>query len=118
MEEGLDSDVVLLEKIKNGETLQSHIGQYLLSIKNKFDGSVLVDMLCLLRLYLELSSSIKGILLQREAGLNPEPDEEIYSKFTEIKYLEKIIGKTGKIAMEPLFHTKAEDMWQLYMLGY
>ncbi len=118
METGLDSDVNLLEIINEGKTMDSHIGNYLLSLKNKFEGTVLVDMLCLLKLYLELSSKVKGILLQREAGLNPKPDDEIYSKFDEIKYLEKSIGKTGRLAVMPLLHTKTKELWQLYMLGF
>jgi hypothetical protein len=34
-----------------------------------------------------------------------------------MRYLEKSIGKTGLLAMEPILHWSSRDLWQLYMLG-
>ena len=58
----------------------------------------------------------KGILLMREAGFAAPVESEIKEKFTELKYLEKSIGKTGKLAILPLIHTNSRELWQIYMV--
>ncbi|MEK6571657.1 MAG: hypothetical protein AABZ61_09815, partial [Bacteroidota bacterium] len=87
------------------------------SLKNRFPGELVADMLCLLRLQVELSIRAKGILLMREAGFRVTPDPEIKEKFTELAYLEKSIGKTGQLAILPFIHTSSRELWQLHMLG-
>jgi len=76
-----------------------------------------VDMLCLLRLRLELSIQAKGMLLMREAGFPVEPDPEVKAKFEELRFLEHSIGPTGLLAMAPFFHFSDRDLWQYHMLG-
>ena len=114
---GFDTDRELLEVIRGGRISTTRIGAYLQSLKNTFPGEIVVDMLCLLRLHLELSIHAKGVLLLRETGFEPEADPEIKRKFDELNYLEKSIGKTGMLAIAPFVHTKSRDLWQLHMLG-
>jgi len=38
-------------------------------------------------------------------------------KFAEFKYLEKSIGKTGKLALAPFMRLQDRELWQLYMLA-
>lgn len=112
---GLDADMELLDLITVGNFTDSKIGQYLQSLTTRFAPEIIVDMLCLLRLHTELSIRAKGVLLMREAGFREEPNPEIKEKFEELKFLEKSIGATGKMAMAPFIHTKSQDLWQLYM---
>ncbi|MFQ5770709.1 MAG: hypothetical protein ACE5HX_09245, partial [bacterium] len=114
---GFDTDVDLLEMIITGKISQTRVGHYLQSLKSSFPGESIADMLCLLRIHLELAIRAKGILLMRESGFKPTSDPEIKAKFEELKYLEKSIGKTGKLAILPFLHTTSRDLWQLYMLG-
>lgn len=116
LEIGLDTDVSVLEMIISGNISQSKIGQYLDSLQKRFPGDVLVDMLCLLRTHLEITIRAKGILMMREAGFKTPADPEIQKRFDELKYLEKNIGKTGKLAISPFLHTSARDLWQLHMM--
>ncbi|MFQ5452991.1 MAG: hypothetical protein ACE5D6_02245, partial [Candidatus Zixiibacteriota bacterium] len=97
---------------------ETRIGIYLESLKNRFPGGVVADMLCLLRINLELALRAKGILLMRETGfrVNSIADPEITDKFNELKYLEKSIGKTGKLAILPFLQTSSHDLWQIHML--
>ncbi len=117
METGLDNDVKLLEQIDNGVFSESHAGQYLLSLQNKFEGTVLVDMLCLIKIHVELSIKAKGVLLMKKVGLPIIIEQDVKDKLSELEYLEKNIGKTGKLAVAPIFHTNAKDLWQLNLLG-
>lgn len=116
LEVGMDTDVRLLEYIITGRISETNIGVYLKSLKNKFPGEILADMLCLLRMYLELAIRAKGILLMQGAGFRITPDTEIKEKFAEIEFLKKSIGKTGKLALSPILHTHTRDLWQLYLL--
>ena len=84
--------------------------------RNKFEGPVVVDMLCYLRLYTELALRAKGVLMMRENGLDAPVGERTQEKFTEMQYLEKSIGKTGVLAMRPFLHMTRKDLWQLYVL--
>lgn len=113
---GFDTDQDMLNMITDGDIQDTKIGRYLSSLKSKFKGEVVVDMLCLLRIHLELSIRAKGILMMRESGFNPPVGEDIKEKFDELKYLEKSIGKTGKLAIAPFLHTSSRDLWELHML--
>jgi len=76
-----------------------------------------VDMVCLLRLRLELSIRAKGILLARQAGFEIPADPDMEGRFAELKFLEHSIGRTGLLAMSPLFHFSDRDLWQYHMIG-
>jgi len=89
---------------------------YLQSLKERFRGEVVVDMLCLLRLHLELSLRAKGLLMMREAGFAVALDATDKAKLEELTFLERSIGATGKLAMAPFLRTSSRDLWQLYMM--
>jgi RsiW-degrading membrane proteinase PrsW (M82 family) len=114
---GFDTDKDLLGMITTGNIEQTHLGQYLLTLKERFAGEVVADMLCLLRLHLELSIRAKAILLLRENGFDVPPDPTVRAKFDELKYLEKSIGRTGRFAIMPVLRWSSRDLWQLHMLG-
>jgi RsiW-degrading membrane proteinase PrsW (M82 family) len=114
---GFDTDRELLEMLTTGNLADTKIGMYLQSLQNAFRGEVLADMLCFLRIHLELAIGAKGILLMREAGFKVNHDQEIRDKFQELQYLERSLGKTGKLAIHPFLHTSNKDLWQLHMLG-
>lgn len=113
---GFDSDQALLEMVTTGVLAENRIGAYLQSLQGRFPGEVVADMLCYLRLHLELSVRAKGMLLMREAGFKVPPDPGAQSQFDELRYLEKSIGTTGKLALHPFLHTRARDLWQITML--
>ena len=98
--------------MSSGEFAESGAGQYLQSLREHFDGAVLADMLCYLRLQSELSLRVKGVLLLRESGFPVKKDGEVREKLSELRYLRGSMGKTGELALAPLLR----DVWQLHML--
>jgi RsiW-degrading membrane proteinase PrsW (M82 family) len=114
---GFDTDVQVLEMITTGNISETKIGMYLQSLRSRFPGSVVADMLCFLRIHLELSIRAKGILLMRQTGFKTSIDPDVKEKLDELVYLEKSIGKTGQLAILPFLRTSSRDLWQLYMLG-
>ena len=116
LELDFDQDALLLEQINSGEFAESKIGRFLHDLKQKFEGPVVVDMLCYLRLYTELALRAKGVLMMRENGLDTPVGERTKAKFEEMRYLEESIGKTGILAMSPFLQMTRKDLWQLYVL--
>ena len=113
---GFDSEADLLNMVITGNIGTTKIGEYLHSLQTRFRGEIVVDMLCYLRLHLELGIQAKGILMMRQAGFDVPPDSDIQSKFEELHFLKKSIGKTGELAMSPFVRTHGREMWQLRML--
>ncbi len=113
---GFDADAEMLRLINSGALGASPAGQYLHALKDRFHGPVVADLLCYLRLYTELSLRAKGILMMRENGFEATVDDETRERFTEMEFLERSIGRTGLLAVEPLLHMSHKDLWQLYML--
>ena len=116
LEVGFDTDRELLELITSEGVSQSKVGIYLQSLRKIFPGKIVVDILCYLRLRLELAIKAKGFLLMREAGFKPAPDADLEKMFEELAYLQRSIGKTGILAISPFVSARSQDLWQLQML--
>jgi RsiW-degrading membrane proteinase PrsW (M82 family) len=115
--QGFDADTQMLESISSGRFPDSPAGNYLESLKHRFSGPIVADLLCYLRLFTELALRAKGTMMMRENGFDIPVDEETRAKFTELRYLERSVGKTGMLAIHPMLHMSHKDLWQLYMLG-
>jgi hypothetical protein len=113
---GFDTDSELLETMGSGRMSETRIGAYLESLRERFQPEMLVDMLCLIRLHLELSVKPKAILMAREAGFDVKPDQDARDQLEELRHLEKTIGRTGSLALRPIFNMSSRDLWQVYLL--
>jgi RsiW-degrading membrane proteinase PrsW (M82 family) len=113
---GFDSDADTLKMITSGDVAATPLGEYLTSLSSRFKPEVVVDLLCYLRIYLELAVQAKGILMMRDAGFDVPPAPDTEATFKELEYLEKSIGRTGKLALHPFLRLKSRDLWQLHML--
>lgn len=113
---GLDGDAERLEQILGGELRGTPIGDYLESLRTRFPGLVLADMLSLLRIHLELSLRAKGILIARAAGVDLPPDPRVRDDLEELRHLEHAIGPTGRLAVQPLLGASDRDLWQMSLL--
>ena len=87
------------------------------TLRRRFQGPVVADLLCYLRLHTELALRAKGVLMMRENGFDMPVDDATRDKFAELDYLESSIGKTGLLALKPMLHMSHRDLWQLHMLG-
>ena len=113
---GFDLDAEMLESIMSGGFAESPAGRYLATLKQRFQGPVVADLLCYLRLHTELALRAKGILMMRESGFEARLDEATRWKLDEMRYLEGSIGRTGRLALMPLLHGGHKDIWQLRLL--
>ena len=113
---GFTSDLDFLSTILAGDVAATRAGEYLRSLTSRFPGPVVADMLCLIRINLELSLRGKGVLVAREAGLDLPVGADVRANLEELKYLEKAVGPTGLLAIGPLLKSSRRDLWHLYML--
>lgn len=111
-----DGDQDLLQAILEGRLSGTRVGRYLKELKGRFSKAEVVDMVCLIRLRAELSIRAKGLLMMRKAGFSPPQDPSIAARFQELKHLESSIGRTGRLALAPVFSMSHRELWQLHML--
>ena len=116
LELDFDADADLIEMIESGRFSESKIGRFLEDLRGKFEGPVLVDMLCYLRVYTELAIRAKAALIARENGFDLPVGERTREKFEELHFLEKSIGKTGCLAMKPFLQIERKDLWQMHVI--
>ncbi|MEO8485229.1 MAG: PrsW family glutamic-type intramembrane protease [Betaproteobacteria bacterium] len=114
---GFDTDTAMLASIHSGNFADSPTGRYLDSLRTRFKGPVVADLLCYVRIHTELALRAKGVLMMRENGFDMPVDDATRDKFAELAYLEKSIGTTGLLALKPMLHMSQRDLWQLTMLG-
>jgi hypothetical protein len=114
---GLDLDMELLELVMSEGVSDTRVGRYLHALRERFEGPVVADMLCLLRIHLELSVRAKGMLIARAAGVEVPIDDGVRDNLKELGHLERVIGPTGRMAMQPILEASGRDLWQLQMLA-
>ena len=113
---GFDADSEMLAIINAGKVSDTRIGAYLMSLRDRFAPEVVADIICLLRIQIELAIEAKGILMLRKEGYDIEPGPDLQVKVEELHFLEKNIGATGRLAVMPLRKSGGRDSWQKHLL--
>jgi RsiW-degrading membrane proteinase PrsW (M82 family) len=113
---GFDRDAEMIGLIESGSFSDAPVGRYLATLRDRFEGPIVADLLCYLRIHTELALRAKGVLMMRESGFEAPVDEETRAKLHELRFLERSIGRTGMLALRPLVHANHKDLWQIYML--
>jgi hypothetical protein len=113
---GLDLDLMLHETFASEALEFTRFGTYLKELRQRFPGDVVVDMLCLLRVEVELSIHAKGVLIARDAGVAMPVHPDAHSAVEEVRQLRAAIGRTGLLALAPVHVTTDRDDWHRYLL--
>lgn len=113
---GFDTDAEMLAIMSEGRISETPVGLYLMELRERFPAAVVVDMFCLLRVQTELAIEAKGVLMMRKAGVELEPREGLQEKIAELHFLEKSIGPTGRLALQPLRKGGVRDTWEKHLL--
>jgi hypothetical protein len=101
---GLDLDLVMLEVFSSQGFSHTRFGRYLSELRDRFPGPVVADMLCLLRVELELSVQAKAAVMVREAGVILPVHDDTRHALAEVQYLRASIG--------PHRHPGAPAVWR------
>jgi RsiW-degrading membrane proteinase PrsW (M82 family) len=113
---GLDLDIELLGLVCSEGFAFTRFASYLKQLRARFGGLVVADMFCLLRVELELSVQAKAMLMARQHGLEVPVTDDLRCAIEEIDYLRSSIGRTGRLALQPLQVTSDRDRWHRYLL--
>ena len=113
LDKGLDMQINLLRSIEGGHLLNTPTGTFLESVKELFPPNVYFDIICYVRLQIELSVAAKTRFMLHEVGMD-EPLEankkELYmSQFVELSELEKNIGPSAKMTIAPIVKLSPAD---------
>jgi RsiW-degrading membrane proteinase PrsW (M82 family) len=114
---GLDLDLVMLDVFSSQGFTHTKFGRYLEELRDRFPGPVVADMLCLLRVELELSVQAKAAVMVREAGVILPVHDDARHALDEVQYLRASIGTTGILALQPFGLTSHRDDWHRYLLA-
>jgi RsiW-degrading membrane proteinase PrsW (M82 family) len=114
---GLDLDLTLLQLVMSDGFQATRFGSYLRTLPAHFEGVVVADMFCLLRIELELAVQAKAWLIAHEAGLDLPVDDDLLAALAERDHLRQTIGRTGLLALEPLRVTSDRDYWNRHLLA-
>lgn len=114
---GLDLDLVMLDVFSSQTFSYTKFGRYLQELRDRFPGPVVADMLCLLRVELELSVQAKAAVMVREAGVILPVHDDARHALAEVQYLRASIGRTGLLALQPFGVTSHRDEWHRYLLA-
>lgn len=114
---GLDLDLVMLDVFSSQTFSLTRFGRYLEELRGRFPGPVVADMLCLLRVELELSVQAKAAVMVREAGVILPVHDDARHALAEVQYLRASIGRTGLLALQPFGVTSHRDEWHRYLLA-
>ena len=115
---GLDLDLTLLQLVMSEGFQATRFGSYLRTLPAHFEGVVVADMFCLLRIELELAVQAKAWLIAHEAGLDLPVDDDLLAALAERDHLRQSIGRTGLLALEPLRVTSDRDYWNRHLLAH
>ena len=113
---GLDLDLMMLDVFSSETFSYTKFGRYLQEVRDRFPGPVVADMLCLLRVELELSIQAKAAVMVREAGVILPVHDDARHALAEIQYLRSSIGTTGVLALQPFGVTSHRDDWHRNLL--
>ena len=106
LDKGLDKQVELLQSIREGRLGDTKTGTFLLSVKDSFSPEMFFDVICYVKLNVELSVAAKSRFMLREAKLDVPLDEEqaktLLAEFEEYRLLEKRLGKSARITIAPV----------------
>jgi hypothetical protein len=113
---GLDLDLMMLDVFSSETFSHTKFGHYLQELRDRFPGPVVADMLCLLRVELELSVQAKAAVMVREAGVILPVHDDARHALAEVQYLRSSIGTTGVLALQPFGVTSHRDAWHRNLL--
>ncbi len=113
LEEDFEGDAALLEQLDANSFSDTHVGQFLKDLGNHYEPLTIVDVLCYIRLYTELSIRAKSFIVLREQGFTPPMSSDVTDQFVELRHLEKTLGKTVLLSLRPLLQRSRRDLWHL-----
>lgn len=116
LEEDFEGDAALLEQLDSHDFNETHVGLFLKDLSGRYEPLTIVDILCYIRLYTELSIRAKSFIVMREQGFEPPMSAAVTAQFVELRHLENALGRTILLSLNPILQISRRDKWHLQAL--
>lgn len=113
LDAGINNEIGLLGALNRGEFTTTRAGEYLLTLKERFEPETFFDMYCYIQNYLELSIAARSNLILKEAGMDPIRDRVNSDRLREMEVLRKRIGPTAELALRPIVDRNQVNAWAM-----
>lgn len=113
LDAGINNEIGLLGALNRGEFTATRAGEYLLTLKERFEPETFFDMYCYIQNYLELSIAARSNLILKEAGMDPIHDRVNTDRLREMEVLRKRIGPTAELALRPIVDRNQVNAWAM-----
>ena len=113
LDAGINNEIGLLGALNRGEFATTRAGEYLLTLKERFEPETFFDMYCYIQNYLELSIAARSNLILKEAGMDPIRDRVNSDRLREMEVLRKRIGPTAELALRPIVDRNQVNAWAM-----
>ena len=113
LDASINNEITLLGAFKRGEFSSTEAGQYMLTLKERFNPETFFDMYCYVQNYLELSISAQSNLILKEAGMPTVHDPASKSMLVEMAELKDRIGPTAEYALRPIVKRSQVNRWAM-----
>ncbi len=117
LDQGFDSDVMLLEALQARKLPDSRAGRYLKQLDRQVSGELKRQVLEYLHLHLELAVRAKGRLMLTEVGFAPPPDRKAREELAELERRSRELGRMGRMAVAPVLRNSRREVWQMVYLS-
>ena len=113
----INDDIKLIAALQEGRLEETKAGQYLCSLRQRFEPLVFFDMTTYVLLYLQLLITAKSRMMLHDAGLDmPLSDKEKQKHHEQLVELHTIANRIPRMAhqlLQPLIHASDQNRWAL-----
>ena len=109
-------DISLIAAIREGRLAETHAGQYLLAMREKYEPLVFFDICVYLSAYLEMVIKGKAQMMMREAQIEdsiPSDQDDVEAKLTELTALARRIPSSAHMLLRPVLHSSDQNRWAI-----
>jgi hypothetical protein len=106
----------MLDDIRDGKLADSPAGRFVLALSEQFPAGVGADMFRYIQVHTWLVAKAEEDLIDLEEGRQEDLGQEVRERLAELHTLERRIGKTGLLALNPHLHFTRSDLWEIHEL--
>jgi protease PrsW len=106
----------MLDDIRQGKLIDGPAGRFVLALSAQFRAGVGADMFRYIQVHTWLVAKAEEDLIDLEEGRPEDLGQEVRERLKELHALEKKIGRTGLLALNPHLHFTRNDLWEIHEL--
>jgi len=106
----------MLEDIEAGRLADSPAGRFVASLGRQYPPGVGADMFRYIQVHTWLVARAEADLIEREEGRSVPVSREVRDQLAELHALERRIGRSGLMVLNPHLHFTRNELWEIHEL--